>query len=268
MRIETFGRSTLYLGDCVEVLPTLGPVDLVFTSPPYNLGNTSGGGFPNKRFGHYTADSRLGQRGGGGKWARPALAHGYGAHADAMPHYEYVAWQKEVLRLLWAQLSEAGAIFYNHKVRVLNGVAVTPLEYNPGLPLRQIVIWARAGGINFSPAFYLPTHEWVTIFAKPDFRLKDKSASGAGDVWYIPQESGTEHPAPFPVGLPSRALLTTTAETVLDPFMGSGTTGIACHRAGRSFIGIEREAKWFDLACRRIENEQRQGSLFGAGEAA
>ena len=51
------------------------------------------------------------------------------------------------------------------------------------------------------------------------------------------------------------------AETVLDPFMGSGTTGVACANLGRSFIGIEREAKYFDIACRRIEDAQRQGRL-------
>lgn len=50
-------------------------------------------------------------------------------------------------------------------------------------------------------------------------------------------------------------------ETILDPFMGSGTTGVACMNLGRSFIGIEREPKYFDIACRRIEDAQRQGRL-------
>ena len=50
-------------------------------------------------------------------------------------------------------------------------------------------------------------------------------------------------------------------QTVLDPFMGSGTTGVACMNLGRRFIGIEREPKYFDIACRRIEDAQRQGRL-------
>ena len=50
---------------------------------------------------------------------------------------------------------------------------------------------------------------------------------------------------------------------ILDPFMGSGTTGVACMNLGRSFIGIEREPKYFDIACRRIEDAQRQGRMFG-----
>jgi hypothetical protein len=70
------------------------------------------------------------------------------------------------------------------------------------------------------------------------------------------------HPAPFPVELPFRILETISATKVLDPFMGSGSTGVACVRAGREFIGIEIEQRWFDLACRRIEKATRQPDLF------
>src|SRR6185437_6898334 len=142
----------------------------------------------------------------GGKWNGGALAEGYGIHDDAMPPAEYEEWQRDVLSLCWSQLSDSGAIYYNHKPRVQASRLWTPLEVNPSLPVRQILIWARAGGVNFAPTHYLPTHEWIVIFAKPEFRLRDKAASGAGDVWYVPQESGTEHPAPFPLELPTRAI--------------------------------------------------------------
>jgi modification methylase len=254
------GNATLYLGDCREVLPTLPAVDAVITSPPYNLGNTTGGGFP---LGHYDASKGMAARGGQGKWGGGELRDGYGAHDDAMPHNKYVEWQKEILRLCWAQLSPTGAIFYNHKPRVLGGLVVTPLAYNPDLPVRQIIIWARSGGMNFSPAFYLPTHEWIVILAKPDFRLRDKAASGVGDVWRIHQnDGGNEHPAPFPLQLPAQILETTPAEVVCDPFMGSGTTGVACAQHNRQFIGIELEPRFFDMACRRIEAAYAQGRLF------
>lgn len=258
------GNATLYNADCADVLPLLAGIDLAFTSPPYNLGTVAvgSGGFPGKKLGHYADGATVGKRGGCGKWSGGSLADGYGLHDDAMPHSEYVEWQRQILSLLWNTLSDDGAIFYNHKVRVLNGIAITPLEYNPGLPLRQIIIWKRAGGVNFSPAFYLPTHEWIALFAKSGFRLRDKGASGVGDVWEVAQVSGTEHPAPFPVGLPLRALETTKAQVILDPFMGSGTVGIAAHQKGRRFIGIEREPRWFDLACKRIEDAQRQGDFF------
>jgi modification methylase len=240
---------TILHGDCREVIPTLGPVDMVFTSPPYNLGNTTGGGF--RGLGHYSRAAGVGGRGGAGKWSGGALANGYGAHADDMAHEEYVAWQREVLGLLWDGLTDDGAIFYNHKVRVLAGLAVTPLEYIPDLPIRQIVTWARAGGVNFSPTHYCPTSEWIVVIAKPGFRLRDRAASGLGDVWYVPQESGTAHPAPFPPKLPLRAIETTTARLILDPFMGSGTTLIAAKNLGRKAIGIEIEERYCEIAAKR-----------------
>ncbi|MBU0517289.1 MAG: site-specific DNA-methyltransferase, partial [Proteobacteria bacterium] len=216
----------LILGDCLEKMREIesGSVDMVLTSPPYNLGNTTGGGFPEKNIGHYSTRGSMKARGGLGKWGGGKLADGYDGYNDALPFDEYVAWQHAVLNECWRLLADTGAIYYNHKTRVLNGAAVTPMVYNPGLPLRQIVIWARAGGVNFSPAFYLPTHEWIMVLAKPNFRLRDKSASGAGDVWYIPQEANTAHPAPFPLSLAIRAIETTSCKTILDPFMGSGTT--------------------------------------------
>ena len=264
MRIEHLSDSvTLHLGDCRDVLPTLPRVDLIITSPPYNMGVTTVGGFP---VGHYSASSHLSKRGGLGKWAKAGasdgLAHGYGTHDDAMPWPEYEAWQREIIGLCWAQLSENGAIFYNHKPRAQNCEVWLPTALNPGLPLRQIVIWARAGGINFAPTHYVPTHEWIMVIAKPNFRLMDRAASGVGDVWYIPQESGTEHPAPFPLGLPARILETVVSQTVCDPFMGSGTTGVAAVKAGRRFVGIEIGQRWFDLACRRIGEALKQPDMF------
>ena len=242
---------TIYHGDCRDVLPSISGVDLVFTSPPYNLGNTTGGGIA-KTLGHYDPSAGMKARGGGGKWKGAALAHGYGVCSDDMPHGEYVAWQKEVVSLCWATLSDTGAVFYNHKPRVLDGAVVTPLAYLPDLPIRQIVIWARAGGINFSQAFYLPTHEWIVILAKPAWRLKSKGASGIGDVWRVPQESRTEHPAPFPIALPMHAIETTAPSLVCDPFAGSGSTLIAAKSAGVRAIGIEVDERHCELAARRL----------------
>lgn len=261
VRKEVVGNCELYLGDCREIIPTLGLFDAVITSPPYNLGVSAGGGFA-RNHGNYDPNGGYRKRGGGGKWNGGALADGYGAHDDKMPWGEYEDWQRHVLTLCWDRLTAVGGIFYNHKPRAQSGEVWLPLALNPDLPLRQIVIWARAGGINFAPTHYLPMHEWVMIFAKPDFRLRDKGASGVGDVWYIPQETGTEHPCPFPIGLPLRILETVPAKTVLDPFMGSGTTGAACIKRGRSFVGIELDQKWFDLACRKLELAHQQPDMF------
>lgn len=263
-REEIIGGARLILGDCREILPTLSGIDAVVTSPPYNMGVIPGG-FASKvvrNHGHYDADAGYRKRGGGDKWSGGDLADGYGTHDDKMPWADYEDWQRGILTLLWSTLNNDGCIFYNHKPRPGRCEVWLPTALNPNLPLRQIIIWARAGGINFAPTHYVPTHEWLMLFAKPDFRLRDKAASGAGDVWYIPQEAGTDHPAPFPVELPTRAIKTSGARTILDPFCGSGSTGVACARLGRRFTGIEIHEPYFDIACRRIEQAYRQRDLF------
>jgi modification methylase len=233
----------IWCGDCREVLPQLGKFDLVFTSPPYNMGGCDVG--HNKSL-----------------WRASSLKHGYGLHSDDMPYEEYEEWQRWLLSELWAHLGEAGAIFYNHKPRPKDKELWTPLELNPGLPVRQIIIWARGGGFNFSPSHFMPTHEWILVFAKRAFALKSRGASSSGDVWYVPAVSQPDHPAPFPVELPSRAIEATAADTILDPFTGSGTTGVAAVRFGRKFTGIELEPKYFDIARRRISDALARPDLF------
>lgn len=80
---------------------------------------------------------------------------------------------------------------------------------------------------------------------------------------------GKEHPTQKPDALMKWCLeFVPNAQTILDPFMGSGTTGVAAVQMGRDFIGIEREPKYFDIACKRIDDAQRQKDLFVDGEAA
>lgn len=250
------GTVTLWHGDCTEILPSISGVDLVFTSPPYNLGTSPGAG----GFGHY----RDGQSSGGGrerKWAgKGPEGIGYEAHGDAMPYAEYRDWQQTTLVACWHALSATGAIYYNHKPRVQSDTLWTPLELNPGLPVRQIITWARSGGTAFSPAAYVSTSEWIVVFAKPDWRLASRAASGVGDVWRVPQEQNPDHPAPFPIGLPARAIDTAAPSLVLDPFAGSGTTLRAAKDAGVRAIGIEKSERYCEIAARRLA----QDTLFGA----
>ena len=236
---------TLYHGDCLDVLPAISGVDLVVTSPPYNLGTTTGGGFGQYRDGQI--------RDGQGKWGgtdKRGIA--YAEHDDAMPLAEYERWQREVLTATWATLSDTGAIFYNHKPRVQASNLWLPLSLNPGLPLRQVIIWARAGGMNYAPTHYVPTHEWIMVLAKPKFRLRNKGASGVGDVWRINQQPNPDHPAPFPIGIPARAIETTAPSLVLDPFAGSGTTLRAAADAGVKAIGIEKSERYCELIAKRL----------------
>ena len=244
------GQAAIYHGQWEDVLPQLGRFDLIFTSPPYNLAVSTGGGIKGAL--------------GNGRWAQADLGDGYDEHDDALPPAEYVAWQQAFLTAAWEHLSDDGAIYYNHKPRVQAGVLQTPFDLNPGLPVRQVVIWARAGGFNFSPTFYVPTHEWIVIFAKPAFRLKSKEASGVGDVWYVPQTATSYHPAPFPLSLPARAIESTGPAAVLDPYMGSGTTLVAAKNAGVKAVGIEKSERYCEVAVKRLA----QGSLFSQGATA
>jgi DNA modification methylase len=239
----------LYLGDCLEVLPTLGAgsVEIAVTSPPYNLGE----GMEDKgglRVGH-----------AGSKWGDRKLREGYGEHDDAMPYPEYVAWQRRVLDELWRITS--GAIFYNHKPRVVKREARLPTSI-VHLPVRQVIIWDRGSGFNCMAGAYMPVSEWIVLCAHPEWELRHKSASAIGDIWRMLPSVDPEHPASFPLELPTNALETSGAASAIDPFMGVGTTGVAAVKLGRRFTGIELSPKYFDIACRRIETALRAPSMF------
>ncbi len=229
----------IHHGDCLTLLAQMpdATADLVVTSPPYNLLNSSGNGMKN---------------GNGGKWSRAALMQGYATHADSMPHDDYVQWQRECLSEMMRVLSPDGAIFYNHKWRVQKGLLQDRTDIVDGFPVRQIIIWQRSGGFNHNPGYFLPTYEVVYLIAKPGFRLAPK-AGGVGDVWQIRQDRGNPHPASFPVDLARRAIAATTAQVVLDPFIGSGTTAVAALLEGRQYIGIDLSEDYCQLARQRVD---------------
>lgn len=229
----------VHQGDCVELMDQMPEksIDLIVTSPPYNIKNSTGNGLKN---------------GSGGKWPQAELIKGYASHDDAMPHEDYVAWQRDCLASMMRVLREDGAIFYNHKWRVQRGLLQDRADIVAGFPVRQIIIWQRNGGINFNPGYFLPTYEVIYLIAKPKFKLAPK-ANAQGDVWRIQQEMNNPHPAPFPLALAQKCIESTTANVILDPFIGSGTTAIAAELAGRDWIGIDNSPAYCDLARRRIK---------------
>jgi DNA modification methylase len=228
------GDVTLYLGKCEDVLPAIGTetVGGVFTSPPYNFGDMSGG-YAN-------------------------LAGGYATYEDQMSPDEYAEWQRGILLECWRVISPAGAIFYNHKPRVQDGIVQTPLHLNPGLPLRQIIIWSRTSGFNWSETHLVPMHEWIMFFAKPGFRMT-KATSSLGDVWQVNQLQGNarpNHPAPFPLALAAKGMQVMAQSSaglpILDPFAGSGQTLLAARQAGLKSIGIEMDEAYCELIAGRL----------------
>jgi hypothetical protein len=179
-----------------------------------------------------------------------------GGHDDAMPQDEYDTWQRECLAEMWriARL----AVFYNHRPRVEHGRLRTPLSWDFGpAVLRQIITWDRGTGIDVNLRAFCTRAEWIMLFAKPDFTLASHSASGMGDVWQLGMARGVDHPAPFPLSLPARCIEATAATSVLDPFMGSGTTLRAAKDAGIRGVGIELSERY----CKAAVDRLRQGAL-------
>lgn len=231
--------NKIICGDCISIMKQIpdGNVDLIVTSPPYNLKNSTGNGMKDGR---------------GGKWANAALVKGYSNYDDCLPHDEYVEWQRACLQEMMRLIPDTGAIFYNHKWRVQNGLLQDRQDIVAGFPVRQIIIWRRKGGINFNAGYFLPTYEVVYLIAKSKFKLAPKSNS-YGDVWEFTQENNNPHPAPFPEALVERCISSTTAQIILDPFVGSGTTAVVAKKLNRKFIGIDISPEYCDMARSRID---------------
>ncbi len=239
--------NKIICGDAIEVMKKIPneTIDLIITSPPYNLKNSTGNGMKDGR---------------GGKWANAALQNGYTNHDDCMPHEKYVKWQRDCLTEMMRLVSDNGAIFYNHKWRVQDGVLQDRQDILIGFPVRQIIIWKRKGGLNFNPGYFLPTYEVIYLIAKKNFKLAPK-ANSHGDVWEFTQEMKNDHPAAFPVNLIDRVVSSTCSKIILDPFMGSGTTAISAINFKRNYIGIDISPEYCKMAQERIKKQLSQSKL-------
>jgi site-specific DNA-methyltransferase (adenine-specific) len=226
---------TIYHGDCLEILPTLDPTPLTVTSPPYNRGARVDGEWEG-----VTTESCKSSR----------FRGGYGQNTDAMRWSDYQLWLKEILELIWAATS--GAAWINHKPRIVNGRLWMPTEAVPDESLRQVVVWDTGPGVNCNPGAFTPAHEWIMLLAEDDWRLRSRGAGATGDVWRLQPERARRHPAPFPIELPRRCIAASPGDTVLDPFMGSGTTLVAAKLEGRKAIGIELEERYCEIAAKRL----------------
>jgi site-specific DNA-methyltransferase (adenine-specific)/modification methylase len=208
MRVETIGDATLYLGDCMEVLPLLERVDAVITDPPYGIG--------------FAAQPT--------KWQRLAGKKGE-------------AWDDAIAPDMDA-------------LRALGDVQI---------------IW---GGNYYRLP---PTRGWLSWF-KPDappsmanFELawtnQDRNARQLSVSIGATNAERVGHPTQKPLALMRWTIEQAgDVQSVADFFMGSGTTGVACAQLGRKFIGVERDPKYFDMACRRIEQAANQGQLFAPAQ--
>jgi site-specific DNA-methyltransferase (adenine-specific) len=202
-RVEHIGDATLYLGDCREILPTLGTVDAVVTDPPYGIG--------------FAAQPT--------KWQR---------RAGQAPEQ----WDDSVA----------------------DGVLALPT-------IAPCIIW---GGNYYALP---PSRGWLTWF-KPDappsmgnvelaWTSLDRTVRQISHSIGATNGERVGHPTQKPLRVMQWSLgFIPDAQTILDPFMGSGTTGVACANLGREFIGVEIEEKYFDIACRRIADAYSRPRLF------
>lgn len=201
------GNATLYLGDCRDILPTLGKVDAVVTDPPYGIAE---------------------------KW-KGGSGHGWGK-----------AQEEGKLRNEWDNSVPS--------IETMRAVVAAG---------KEVIIW----GGNY---FELPPSRCWLVWSKPErnFTLAEAELAWTNRdnvvrvLDYARSDPDRLHPTQKPVGVMRWSISKTNGGTILDPFMGSGTTGVAAVQMGRKFIGIEREPKYFDIACKRIEDAQRQGDLF------
>lgn len=236
-------KNTIINGDCLKVMKTIPDksIDIIITSPPYNLLNSTGNG--------------LQKNTNCGKWKNAAIKDGYKDYSDNMPYLEYIEWQKQCVKEMLRIIKEDGAIFYNNKNRVQNGLLQDRREIVREFPLRQIITWKRKGGINFNAGYFLPTTEQIYLICNKGFKL-NKGANKLTDVWEIKQETKNPHPAPFPEELTDKIIESTSGKLVLDPFGGSGTTAVSSIKADRNFILIEKSMDYCEMAKARIMGKE------------
>lgn len=203
-RIETIGDATLYLGDCMDILPTLNKVDAVITDPPYGLG----------------------KRMQGGTW---------GAKTEF----------KEMV--IWDNSHPQIDVLIN-LVNLSNITVFWGGNYYGLPPSRCWLVWDKQNAV---PTMADCEIAWTSLDANTK-----RFSHPVGRIL-------NGHPSEKPLQLMKWTIEIVKADgVILDPFMGSGTTGVAAIQMGRKFIGIEREPKYFDIACQRIEQAVAQPRLF------
>lgn len=228
--------NKIYNEDCLQTMKRMpdGFVDCIVMSPPYNKGN--------KKVGKNQT------------WYAYDIA--YDSYKDCLPNEEYLKWQKEVLRESMRVLKEGGSIFYNHKPIYKDGFVKLPLEIVADFPVKQVIIWDRGSSPDVNVNKFYPTTEWIIWIGKGKTKFNGANFSNYKEVWRINFDPNNEHPAPFPLEIPQRCILATTQEgdLVYDPFMGSGTTAVACKMLKRNYIGSEISAEYCKLAEDRIKS--------------
>jgi DNA modification methylase len=223
---------TLYLGDCREILPTLGKFDAVVTDPPYGVGLVK-----------KTNDFRGSKHFDDGESTKASKSY------DDDP---------EIISRL---VVEAAEIYLPLASRAL---------VFPGNRMAWRYPEPKSSGTVYVPngagrdPWGFGCHNMVLFYGKDPYLSTGKGSYPNSATFNQPNREAIDHPCPKPVEwmlwAVKRASLS--GESVLDPFMGSGTTGVACVKLGRKFTGIEIDPSYLDIACRRISAALKEPDLF------
>lgn len=222
-------------------------VDVIITSPPYNLGQEK---WP---------------MGGNGRTPREAGV-GYSEHEDNMPETDYQAWQIQCLKELYRITKPGGSLFYNHKVRQRDGEIIHPVVWIQGTTkwsLRQEIIWDRVSTHNHSATLFWPQDERIYWMTKGKPNLGEQHI-GMPSVWKefgpIPKPNGG-HPAPFTPALPRMILKAVgkPGDVILDPFGGGMTTCVVASALGYKSIGVDVAEDYVKQAAEYFGVEYKRG---------
>ena len=237
---------------CIDVLKGLkeledNSIDLIITSPPYNKVGLMG---KDKRYKTCI-------------WNK-SIDYDGDIDADNMPEDEYQAWQVEILNECFRVLKSEGSMFYNHKIRVKRNTIYHPLQWidKSLFNCRQIITWDRTSSPNQDTCRYVPTTElifWLTKTKKNPRFKRSKETPFQTEVWRIPPDRNTEHPAPFPIEIPDNIIPFVSMGdriVVLDPFMGSGTVAVSALKNGCDYIGFDVSEEYIKLANEKILKEK------------
>ena len=227
------GDCTLYNADCKLILPTLTGIDCVITDPPYGV-DYEGGHFHSGNVNIVRKREKL--------------------QSDNEDVYGWL------IPLLIKATSGACYVFY----AMDRGYWIHKALLDTDADIHSVLIWHKTNATYAAMnAQYKRRHEAILYFKRKGGNLQWCGKSTESTLLEFPREPENEyHPTQKPVGLIQHLIANHNAETVLDCMMGSGTTGVACMKLGRRFVGIEIEKKYFDIACERIEREVDQGKLW------
>lgn len=248
VREEIIGDCRLILGDCLEVLPTLDRVSHTISDPPFEAeAHTK----QRRELGRGSADGRRDIK------------------DAALPFDAITPEQRAAVCEHAARLTDGWFLAFCQAEAIHDWRTAMELA---GAKWRRAMVWVKPDGM---PQFTgdRPGMGYESIAASWCGKGKSRwNGGGRHGVFVVNKHDpgaghggkSNEHPTTKPIRIMSELvqLFSAPGEAVLDPFMGSGTTGVACVKLGRRFVGIEQNEAYFDLACRRIEAVSRQADMF------